>query len=80
MGMSWQFPDVTIIHCDRCCEDRVGELLVPSDVYGICSNKTDFDDGCHYVCWDCLTEDEESQMSTGLFLKDMEIIDHGQGC
>ena len=53
MGMSWQFPDVTIIHCDRCCEDRDGELLVPSDVYGICSNKTDFDDGCHYVCWDC---------------------------
>ena len=56
----FQFPDVTIIHCDRCGEDRDGELLIPTDVYGICSDKQDFDDDCHYVCWDCLTDNEEN--------------------
>ena len=54
----FQFPNDEITHCDRCCEYRDSYLYVTSDVYGICSNKRDFDDGSTYVCHDCLTEDE----------------------
>ena len=54
----FQFPDDEISHCDRCGEYEDSYLYITVDVYGICSNKTRFDDGSTYVCHDCLTEDE----------------------
>ena len=56
--MGCQFPNDEISHCDRCGEYEDSYLYITVDVYGICSNKTRFDDGSTYVCHDCLTEDE----------------------
>jgi len=56
--MVWQFPNDEIIYCDRCDQNKDGDLWVPSDIYGLMTEKEDFDDGCHYVCWDCLTDEE----------------------
>ena len=55
-----QFPNDEITDCDRCGEYRDSYLYLPYEVYGICSNKREFDDGSTYVCHDCLTEDELS--------------------
>ena len=69
--MGWQFPNDEINHCDRCCEYRDSYLYITVDVYGICSNKTRFNDGSTYVCHDCLTEDEYD------LLRDLNDFDRG---
>lgn len=59
--MHCQFPDNIIIYCDRCDENKDGDLWIPTDIYGSLTNKEDFDDDSHYVCWDCLTKNEIKQ-------------------